>query len=134
MRAPADRSSATKLLPSVVGECGASFSDTVHLAEESSSASGLQPACRVYDTRHFKGLRSKWQVAPRRGAKRATRFPGPMACVLRNILRTAGRHDERPAACLSREASPPWPGMKLLVRHAGGELTVGSQKEFLILW
>jgi hypothetical protein len=24
--------------------------------------------------------------------------------------------------------------MKLLVRHAGGELTVGSQKEFLILW
>ncbi len=24
--------------------------------------------------------------------------------------------------------------MKLLVRHAGGELTVGSQKEFLLLW
>jgi len=24
--------------------------------------------------------------------------------------------------------------MKLLVRHAGGELTVGSQKEFLVLW
>ncbi len=26
------------------------------------------------------------------------------------------------------------PAMKLLVRHAGGELTVGSQKEFLLLW
>src|SRR3989441_11700171 len=26
------------------------------------------------------------------------------------------------------------PAMKLLVRHAGGELTVGSQKEFLVLW
>ena len=24
--------------------------------------------------------------------------------------------------------------MKLVVRHAGGELTVGSQKEFLLLW
>ncbi len=24
--------------------------------------------------------------------------------------------------------------MKLLVRHAGGELIVGSQKEFLLLW
>lgn len=24
--------------------------------------------------------------------------------------------------------------MKLEVRHAGGELTVGSQKEFLVLW
>ena len=24
--------------------------------------------------------------------------------------------------------------MKLQVRHAGGELTVGSQKEFLVLW
>jgi len=24
--------------------------------------------------------------------------------------------------------------MKLLVRHAGGELMVGSQKEFLLLW
>jgi len=26
------------------------------------------------------------------------------------------------------------PAMKLLVRHAGGELTVGSQKELLLLW
>src|SRR5712671_2932404 len=26
------------------------------------------------------------------------------------------------------------PGMRLLVRHAGGELIVGSQKEFLLLW
>src|SRR6267378_2785919 len=33
MRAPADRSSETELLPSsVAGACGASFSDTVHLA------------------------------------------------------------------------------------------------------
>src|SRR3979409_932993 len=102
MRAPADRSSATELLPSVAGECGASFSDTVHLAEESSSAFGLQPACRLYDTRHFRGLGSKWQVAPRRVAKRVTRFVGPMACVLRNIIRPAARHGEPPAACLPR--------------------------------
>src|SRR5438445_4091062 len=92
MRAPADRSSETELLPSAVAACGASFSDTVHLAEESSSASGLQPACRVYDCRHFNGLSPKMQAAPRRGANGSTRFPGPMACVLRNIIRTAARH------------------------------------------
>ena len=57
-----------------------------------------------------------------------------MACVLRNIIRTAARHDEQPAGCLSPAPSPPWLRMKLLVRHAGGELTVGSQKEFLLLW
>src|SRR6266850_1991736 len=38
MRAPADRSSATELLPSVVGVCGASFSDTVHLARGEAAA------------------------------------------------------------------------------------------------
>src|SRR5207245_8510828 len=97
MRAPADRSSETELLPSAVADCGASFSDTVHLAEGSSSASGLQPACRVYDSRHFKELWPEMQGAPRRGANRATRFLGPMAGVLRKMIRTRAGHERQPA-------------------------------------
>ncbi|HYZ88617.1 MAG TPA: DUF4339 domain-containing protein [Myxococcales bacterium] len=67
---------------------------------------------------------------------------------MRNRIRTALRHpralDEVPENEHSRAHCRPVAGpegrlqsartMKLQVRHAGGELTVGSHKEFLLLW
>src|SRR5262245_51248010 len=110
MRAPADRSSATEFWPSAVGSCGASFSDTLHLAQrEAAAPSELQPACRLYDSRHFNSLRPKMQAASQRGAKRPTRFLGPMACAPRNVLRTALRQS---AVAWARSTGPGW-GKKL---------------------
>lgn len=40
----------------------------------------------------------------------------------------------QPTGCRVARPDATSGGMKLQVRHAGGELTVGSHKEFLLLW
>jgi len=57
-----------------------------------------------------------------------------MACALRNTVRTAPRQMRAGGRLPLHRGVSTLPAMKLLVRHAGGELTVGSQKEFLLLW
>ena len=63
---------------------------------------------------------------------------------MRNRIRTALRHrgavkplrlrPAQPTGCRVARPDATSGGMKLQVRHAGGELTVGSHKEFLLLW
>src|SRR5438270_11690749 len=122
MRAPADRSSETELLPSTVaGACGASFSDTVHLG------GGKQQRFRVATCLPSLRLSTFQALTPGDARRTAARCEARHAISGTNGVYTAQHHSHRgaahgqPGGCLSRTPSPPWPGMKLLVRHAGGE-------------